>query len=659
MTTSSRSLALVLSVAVAFAGGFFLGPRLLKTRKGPASAPAQGTLWACGMHPKVIREEPGTCPQCGMALTPISHSASTSGAKSGERKIAYWWDPMLGAASITDRPGKSAMGMDLVPRYEDEIAAGPGVEIDPVVVQNMGVRLARAEVGPLDMTVRTFGSLRAAEPLQEDVTLRLGGFVEKIHADTVGMEIRAGDPLLELYSPDLLVAQEELLASRRALDRLAAGGGDAARAEAGDLLEAARRKLLLWDLDEGEIRRIESLPRGDGRATFRSRAGGVLVEKEIVRGSAVMAGTRVLRIADYSTLWLDAQAYEVQIPHLRIGQRARARLDAFPGESFEGEVLFLSPSLDEKTRTATVRLAFANPDRRLRPGMVARVELRSLVAERAIRIPREAVLDTGARQVAFVSRGAGKFDPRTVRVGASADEGMVEVLDGIAPGEEVVVSGQFLLDAESRLREAQRKFLDAKRGAKGHEHGSPPSVPASAPAQVAGPPPSSAPVPPAPGAPAGETRRRVDALLVPYLKLVDLLAADRYESDLVEAIRAAADGLASDPSPEVASLGKRLHEQARALASAAGDGRRKEFAALSESLVRLVSLVAPSKAVGSTLFVLHCPMFPGSWLQPSREVTNPLYGTEMLHCGEVVRAIVPVEDAAPPASAPHAGHEPR
>jgi membrane fusion protein, copper/silver efflux system len=652
VTSISRPLALVLSIGVAFAGGFFLGPRLFQARKGATST--SDSLWTCGMHPKVLREEPGSCPQCGMALTPIPRSPSARGAEGGERKIAHWWDPMLGAASISDRPGKSAMGMDLVPRYEDEIAAGPGVEIDPVLVQNMGVRLARAEVGPLEMSVRAFGSLRSAEPLQNDVTLKLGGFVEGLQADTVGMEIRAGDPLFELYSPEILVAQEELLASHRALDRLAAGGGDAARAEAGELLEAARRKLLLWDLDEEEIRRIESLPRGDGRATFRSRAGGVLVEKEIVRGSAVAAGMRVLRIADFSTLWLDAQVYEVQIPRLRTGLKARARIEAFPGEAFEGEVIFLSPSLDERTRTATARLSFPNPERRLRPGMVARVEVRAPLAERAIRVPREAILDTGVRQVAFVSRGAGKFDPRSVRVGASGEEGMVEVLDGIAPGEEVVVSGQFLLDAESRLREATRKFLEAKEA--GHPQAQAPSLPSSAPSEVASRAPASAPAPPAPAS-AG-ARRGVDALLLPYLKLVDLLAADRYEADLVHAIRRAAEGLASDPDVEVAALGKRLVEQARALASAVEDGRRKEFAALSESVVRLADLVPPSKAVGSTLFVLRCPMFPGSWLQPSPEVTNPLYGTQMLHCGEVLRAIVPVGEPGP-ASAPHVGHEPR
>ncbi|HKB17379.1 MAG TPA: hypothetical protein VKF62_15025, partial [Planctomycetota bacterium] len=239
------------------------------------------------------------------------------------------------------------------------------------------------------------------------------------------------------------------------------------------------------------------------------------------------------------------------------------------------------------------------------------------------------------------------------RVGAAGEEGMVEVLEGIAPGEEVVVSGQFLLDAESRLREATRKYLERKRDAKGLEPASPPGVPESSPAPVAVP----LPAAPLPVAPAGEARRRVDALLVPYLKLVDLLAADRYEADLVGAIRRAARGLASDPAEEVASLGNRLVEQTEALASATEAGRRKAFAALSESVVRLVDLVPPSRAIGSTLFVLRCPMFPGSWLQPSREVSNPLYGTQMLHCGEVLRAIVPVDEA--PASSPHAGHEPR
>ncbi|HET6203892.1 MAG TPA: efflux RND transporter periplasmic adaptor subunit [Planctomycetota bacterium] len=652
MSPATRALSYLGVTAAAFAVGLIAGRRLVpgRAQRAAASAPAEETKWICGMHPDVIREEPGACPICGMDLVP--KRVAGRGSKGGERKIAYWWDPMMGPSSISDRPGKSPMGMDLVPRYEDEVAGGQTIEIDPALVQNMGIRLATVEEGPLETSIRTVGTLREAQPLERDITLKIGGFVEELRADTVGMEVRSGDPLFVLYSPDLLVAQGELLAARRAVERLPATASEVLRRESEELLETARRKLRLWDIPEEEIRRFESFDRPDGRATFRSPAGGFLVEKEIVKGTAVMAGTRVLRIVDYSTLWLDGRAYEYQIPFLQLGQTGRARVESLPGDSFEGKVVFLAPSVDEKTRTATVRIAVPNPEGRLKPGMYARVEFRALVAERALRVPREAVIDTGTRQIAFVAREGGRFDPRLVRMGAAGDEGMVQVIEGLAPGEEVVVSGQFLLDSESRTREAIRKFKESKKRAPAEAETRPAELGAH---QGMGPAPPPASAPSTPGTEAAH--RRVDAVVLPYIRLVDALARDGYDAEAVETIRRGAEDLAREDRPEVGELGKRIAEQAKALASGPEAERRKRFAAMSESVVRLVGVVPPTGAVGEALFVLRCPMFPGSWLQPSREVTNPLYGTAMLHCGEVVRAIVPVRVGEAPV-APHA-HEPR
>jgi RND family efflux transporter MFP subunit len=359
------------------------------------------------MHPEVIRDEPGLCPICHMKLTPL----------------------------VSQMPGETS----------------GAIRIDPVIVQNVGIRTAPVRRGALTRAIRATGTLEEAESNVHDVNLRVGGWIERLQADTVGMHVEAGDPLFDLYSPELQVAVDELIASRRD------GGGDGAGRAA--LVQATRRKLERYGLRAAEIDRLGSFPQAPRSVTFTSPVTGHVTEKRVVAGGAVQAGERVLRIVDHSTLWLDVQVHPADLPLVTLGARVTARIEGARGADVEGLVVFVHPHLDPSTRTATVRARIPNPDLTLRPGMYAIVRVDATVATDALVVPREAVIDTGARQLLFVAPGEGRFEPREVTVGETGDDGGVEVRRGVAEGERVVTSGQFLLDAESRTQEAIRKHL--------------------------------------------------------------------------------------------------------------------------------------------------------------------------------------------------------
>ena len=369
-----------------------------------ATAPAKRQLWTCGMHPQVIRDAPGLCPICHMKLTPLE--------------------------------------------TKDATVAGP-LTIDPVVVQNMGIRVVEAKSGAVTRAIRAAGYLAEAEPNVHDVNLRVSGWIEKLHADTVGMHVEAGEPLFELYSPELQIAVDELIASR-------GRAGDAGEAI---VAQAARRKLERFGLRPADIDRLARLDRAPRTVTFTSPATGHVTEKLVVDGAAVKAGDRVLRIVDHSTLWLDAQVHPQDLAAVRIGSAVRAVVDGVPGDPIEGTVGFIHPHLDPATRTATVRAPIPNPTLALRPGMYATVTIASVAVPDTVVVPREAVIDTGTRRIVFVALDGGKFEPRQVTTGASGDDGLVAIVDGLGVGERVVTSGQFLLDAESRMREAIQKHL--------------------------------------------------------------------------------------------------------------------------------------------------------------------------------------------------------
>jgi membrane fusion protein, copper/silver efflux system len=387
-----------------------------------AAVPAR-QLWHCGMHPQVIQDHPGDCPICHMALTPIGGGAATSAP----------------ASSSSDR-------------------AAAEVIIDPAVAQNMGVRTARVTTGTLSKRLRAVGVLSLPEPGMHDVSVKVGGWIDRLYADQAGMHVRKGEPLLEVYSPELQVAAQELIAAAKAVRALDAGAAQDVRREAENLLASARRKLRLWDVDQREIDAIavaDEPPRG---VLFRSPVTGHVEEKMVVQGSAVQAGMKLLRIADHSRLWLDVQVYEQQMALVKPGLRVTATVEGLSGRNFTGSIAFVYPHVDPASRTLKVRVTLENPQLELKPGMYATAEIAMEPAHDAILCPREAVIDTGERQLVFIAEGDGHFASRTVRVGMTGDGDVVQILEGLAAGETVVTSGQFLMDVESRTIEAARKL---------------------------------------------------------------------------------------------------------------------------------------------------------------------------------------------------------
>jgi Cu(I)/Ag(I) efflux system membrane fusion protein/cobalt-zinc-cadmium efflux system membrane fusion protein len=447
---------LIVALACAFA---ITAVALSVTNSAKPSAIASSTigsqkqLWHCGMHPQVVQDHPGECPICHMALTPIT----TVSAAPGRRKILYWWDPMLGTSSITDHPGKSAMGMDLVPVYADE--AGPSVTIHPTVVQNMGVRIAKVERGPLTKTIRAVGLLKLPEPGMHDVTLKVSGWIDKLYADQDGKHVVKGEPLFELYSPELQIAEQELIAAVKSERALPTDASANLRQETQSLIDSAKRKLRLWDVAEQDIDAIAKSDQPPKDVPFRSPATGHIEEKAVVQGSAVAPMMKLMRVADHTTMWLDAQIYQEQIGLVKLGQTMTVTVDGMPDRTWKGSISFIYPHLDHMTRTLTVRMSIHNPDFELKPGMYATAAITTDVSADAVMVPREAVIDTGAKQIAFVVDDANGFSPRLVRMGLMGDDDTVQILEGLAPGETVVTSGEFLMDVESRTIEATQKLV--------------------------------------------------------------------------------------------------------------------------------------------------------------------------------------------------------
>lgn len=341
--------------------------------------------------------------------------------------------------------------------------AGP-VRLDADAARRIGVTFAVAMLDSLSPLLRATGQLTWDETRVRVVAPRFDGWIERLQADFTGREVRAGEPLLHIYSPMLVAAQEELLLAAR-LARDVAGGGDEARRNAADLLASGRRRLLFWDIPAAEIDHVLETGTVTRTFTLRSPTDGVIIEKAVLAGQRVMSGETLFRVADLGAIWVEAQIFERDIGEVRMGTRAEVEVAAYPGERWSGTVTYLYPSIDAVSRTARMRVELRNPGRRLKPGMYATIRLRGATRPHVVTIPRTAVLATGERVIAFVKRADGQLEPREIRTGLATDD-RIEVLSGIAVGDTVVASATFLIDGESNLGAAMNAVTKETPGSK-------------------------------------------------------------------------------------------------------------------------------------------------------------------------------------------------
>ncbi len=428
-------------------------------------------LYTCGMHPEVIQEEPGRCPICHMNLTPMNaetpeehaqHELET-GKPGSEKKIIHWRAPM-DPSYISDKPGKSPMGMDLIPVYEgEEVVGGNTISIDPVTVQSIGVRTAKVARRPFSRIVRTVGHLDYNEEKLCVVNTKFNGWIEKMFVERTGDLVQKGQPLFAVYSPELVTTQQEYLLALENFRKVQSASNDEIRKNAENLLAASRRRLTYWDISEKQIAELETEGKTKKSLTIHAPAGGVVMHKNAVEGMSVKAGEELFRIGDISSIWVIAHVFESDLPWIRVGQTAEMELTYLPGKKFTGRIDYIYPYLDQKTRDVKLRLVFDNPGLQLKPQMYANIRLESRIGNDILVIPAEAILRSGVRNVVFVDLGEGKFAPREIVTGAEGDGGLVRVVSGLNEGETIVTSAQFLLDSESRLREAIQKMLEMKK----------------------------------------------------------------------------------------------------------------------------------------------------------------------------------------------------
>jgi membrane fusion protein, copper/silver efflux system len=333
-----------------------------------------------------------------------------------------------------------------------ESARAP-IRLDGEQRQLAGVTYGAAERRSLDKVIRTLARFDVDERRLAAVTLKVGGYVKELFADYTGKAVRKGEPLLSIYSPDLVSAEQEYLVAREAQKALAETKEVGARESAASLLRASRERLRLWDLSDQQIRAIEEAGRPSLYETVRSPASGIILEKTVVAGQSVQAGTTLYRIADLSTIWVFGDIYEHELPFVKVGQTADIRLSYAPDRVFRARVAYLYPTLDAKTRTMKVRFELENRDLFLRPEMYGSLELHVPLGERLV-VPTTAVLDLGRRQLVFVATGDGRLTPRKVALGDRVDD-YVEIRSGISAGERVVTSANFLVDSESQLQGAE------------------------------------------------------------------------------------------------------------------------------------------------------------------------------------------------------------
>jgi Cu(I)/Ag(I) efflux system membrane fusion protein len=389
---------------------------------------------------------------------PQSPAGPPTSAGTGKANILYYRNPM-GLPDTSPVPKKDSMGMDYIPVYQGEEPDDTGaVKINPAKVQELGVQIAPVEQRELTHTIRAVGTVQADERRLFVVNTKFEGWIDKLYVNATGQSVRRGEPLMEVYAPELVVAEQEYLLAWQSLQKMANAGAEN-RVAARQLTEASLQRLRNWDISDDQLKRLQRSGTVTRTLTLRAPVDGVVLEKMAVEGMRFMPGEPLYRIADLSSVWLIADVFEQDIGALHIGQEVKISVNAYPGTDFSGKVAFIYPTVSQETRTGKVRILVPNLDGRLKTGMYASVAIDTIVADHPVlAVPDSAVIDSGTKQAVLVERGEGMFQPREVKLGAHAD-GFYEIHKGLAAGERVVVSANFLIDAESNLRAAFKAFV--------------------------------------------------------------------------------------------------------------------------------------------------------------------------------------------------------
>ena len=400
------------------------------------------------------------------AIFQHEHSASQKTTAGTERKVLYWYDAM-NPQHHYNKPGKAPDGMDLVPQYAKENSARAAtntaapemakmpagtVKIAPDKQQLIGVRTEIVARQSLVRSVRTTGQLTSDETKLAHVHVKINGFIDKAYVDYIGQLVKKGQPLFTLYSPDLVATEEEYLIAKRGAKNL--GTSEFAEVSQGSqsLLRSTRERLKLWDISDEQIKKLDETGEVTRTLTFYSPVSGFVTDRKAFPQTAVTPDMDLYLISDLSTIWVNADVYEYEVPFVKVGQTADMQLSYYAGKTYTGKITYIYPTVDSVSRTVKVRIEFPNPNFELKPQMFANVQLKINYGKQIL-VPQEAVMDSGDKQYVFVVHEGGVFEPRTIQMGAKL-EGKVVVLSGLSAGETIVTSGNFLIDSESRLKSA-------------------------------------------------------------------------------------------------------------------------------------------------------------------------------------------------------------
>ncbi len=533
---------------------------------GLLSAAALAGEWTCSMHPQIRQPEFGTCPLCAMDLIEVDENA----------------------------------GADLGPR---ELRLSPRAE------QLAELQTTRVRRGRASLELPLYGKVELDEGRVARLSAWTGGRIDKLHINSLGARVEAGEALAELYSPELIAAQEEFL--------------QALSFDAGDI---AREKLLLLGMDERDIATLESEGTVFQQVLIRAPAGGVVLEKHVVEGDWVKLGSELFTVAALDRVWIQMDAYESDLPWLAEGQSVRFRSEALPGEEFEGRVAFIDPVLDGATRTLRLRVEAENPRELLKPGLFVRGSVNGSYAadDAPLLVPASAPLLTGRRAIAYVSQGGGQYEGRELLLGPRAGDEYI-VLAGLEEGERVVSEGAFKIDSELQIQ-GKSSMMNASDG-------TPEAFLAS-----------------------------LDELYEAYFVLGEALSLDKTgdAAPVVEALKnVRGDLLEGEEGEEWKGLAKRLEKAAKKVADEKKlDTRRTAFEPLSMAMINLAESFGASGE--SSVHLYHCPMafdWKGAdWLQNREGVENPYWGSQMYRCGSLTETLVagPSEEEAP--AQDHSGH---